>query len=221
MDRSPSFTRTELVIAAVFVCSVLLAGSLLVTALLGRPRLESRRVRCRECLRRISEGMAAYLKGHGDGRWHPCPLGRGTSVDDYNGGEWLASLYWTGIVSDPAVFLCPSSGDANRDGWEFGADRAIPRRFGSQTVSYAGMHYRSLTAADGSRRPDPLLARLPAREPMASDDTQGMLNHPGSGMTGPGMAVLFFDSHVEYRSWDIEAHRAVGKKGGLLWRLRN
>ena len=55
---------------------------------------------------------------------------------------------------------------------------------------------------------------------MASDDTQGPINH-GSKPRG-GMNVMFFDSHVEWKAREqIDLERAVGRTGGLLARLRN
>jgi hypothetical protein len=55
---------------------------------------------------------------------------------------------------------------------------------------------------------------------MASDDTQGVLNHRWPRPRG--MSVLLFDSHVEF--WtvpDIDPANAVGVKPGPLWLLSN
>ena len=164
-------------------------------------------------------GMATYLTEFGDNRAYLCPLGLGRNPGTYNGAEWLASLYWAGTVPDPWVFLCPSSGDDKHEGRDIGTSRASPA-FGSQTVSYAAMHYRSMTDNVGSQVAGAIFDDFAPSLPMASDDTQGTINH-GAADTG-GMCILFFDSHVDRRSSaEIDIEHAVGQKGGLLWQLRN
>ena len=194
----------------------ILAGMLLPA--LARAREEARRIRCRNNLNQLAMGASVYLVEHGEGRYYPFPLGRGTRPDDFNGAEWLASLYWTAVVPDPAVLICPSSPDSNNDGASLGADGAQPGLFDEQTVSYAAMHDRSLTDATGT--PVALRDDYPPNMPMACDDTQLSVNH-GEPRNG-GMSVLFFDSHVEFKTnTEIDLERGVGETGGLLERLRN
>jgi len=205
------FTIIELVIVVLIVGA--LAGLLL--PLLARRREESRRIRCRNNLNQLAKGMATYLNPHGSGRHFPCPLGRTRNPNTYNGAEWLAALYWTGVIPDPGVFICPSSGDSNRDGIDIGL-RTQVATFGSQTVSYAGMHYYSLTDEAGRPVGEAIRDDFPPNRVMGSDDTQGDVNHDG------GMAILFFDSHVEFRTSDeLDPTNAVGQKGGLLEQLAN
>jgi len=163
-----------------------------------------------------------YLDAFGDRRWYPCPLGRGKTQGNYNGAEWLASLYWTGVIADPEVFICPSSGDDNDGGRQLGRDRAIPGLFGSQTVSYAGLHYYSLRDDEGRPMVGAIAADYPPNRVMASDDTQGDINH--GTLQGGGMIVLFFDGHVEFRvQCEIDLIAGVGATGEdeLLRDLRN
>jgi prepilin-type processing-associated H-X9-DG protein len=163
--------------------------------------------------------MATYLNEHGDNRFFPCPLGRtanGTGPDDYNGAEWLAALYWTGVVPDPGVFICPSSPDTNEEGIDIGT-RLQAGTFGSQTVSYAGMHYSSDSNEPGAIRDD-----YPPNKPMGSDDTQGDINH--GTLSNGGMSILFFDSHVEFRTnTELHLKEAVGdtSQDALLTELSN
>jgi hypothetical protein len=249
MRGKGGLTVAEVVLTVLVVAALLGLLWLLVAAPMRRAREEARRIRCRNNLNSLAKGMATYLNEHGGNRWFPFPLGLGAAPDDFNGAEWLAALYWSGVVPDPQVYLCPSSADRNADGRDIGAGRAAPA-FGSQTVSYAAMHYRSgqpltsapalghrrvrtqylgtssegapyvATSADGRPTPGALPDSLPPHWPMASDDTQGSVNH-GRAANG-GMSVLFFDTHAEYRTnTEIDLERGVGQKSGLLWQLRN
>ena len=188
----------------------------------GRPREESRRIRCRTNLNQLAKGMAFYVHNLGYEHWYPYPLGLGRASDDFNGAEWLAALYWTGVVPEPGIYICPSSPDTNYNGEHLGTVRASAK-FGSQTVSYAAMHYRSLTDESGAPKPGAIADDFPPNMPMGSDDTQGTINH-GEPRNG-GMAVLFFDSHVEFRTnSELDLETGVGAQGSpkpLLWQLRN
>ena len=219
MRTQRSLTLAELL----FTVAALAVLLCIVVYLLIGLREKQRRAACAGNLRRVAAGMETYIRHI---RFFPCPLGRTTTPDDYNGAEWLAALYWTGVVIDPSIFLCPTSGDSNRGGLDIGTHRA-PAAFGSQTVSYAGMHYHSGTDAAGHTRAGAIRDDFPPHMAMGSDDTQGSVNH-GTGRRG-GMAVLFFDSHVEWVSRDrLDPEAAVGDQGpgggapkGLLWQLRN
>ena len=219
MKTTRGLTLAELLVT-VLVVAVL--GTVLILVLRHRARtarVYRGRIRCRNDLNQLAKGVYTYLNEHGDNRWLPCPLGRGARPDDYSGAEWLASLYWTGIVPDPYVFVCPGTEDENDEGRDIGTHR-IAATFGSQTVSYAAMHYRSLTDASGQTMPGAIRDEFPPNLPMACDDTEGTINH-GDATYG-AMNVLFFDTHVEFKvSPDIDIERGVGKKGGLLWQLRN
>ncbi len=210
-ERKSRAVSTTIVV--VFIVLVLAAVAVLLSGALSRAREEARRIRCRNNLNQLAKGMATYLNC-GDNRFFPTPLGRTRNPNTYNGAEWLAALYWTGTIPDPGVFICPSTTDTNRDGVDIGSIMEAPT-FGSQTVSYAGMHYNSDTSEAGAIRDD-----YPPNKPMGSDDTQGDINH-GTQENG-GMAILFFDSHVEFRTnTELDLRRAVGQRGGLLEELSN
>ncbi len=205
----------------VFVVLVLAVVAALVLPHFARMREEPARIRCANNLHQLAKGMATYLEEHGDNRWYPCPLDRTIARGDDNGAEWLASLYWTGVVPDPGVFVCPSSPDTNEDGADIGSFMAAAT-FGSQTVSYAGMHYRSSRDALDRTTAEALPSDYPSNKPMASDDTQGDVNH--GTLANGGMRVLFFDFHVEFMTGeDIDLRYAVGdtSPGALLRELRN
>jgi len=220
-DMRAGVTLKELIIVVVTLAVLMTAVSHYISRAKD-VRGEAPRIRCRNNLNQLAKGMATYLAEHGDGRWYPCPLGRGKTPADYNGAEWLASLYWTGVISDPGVFICPASEDSNEDGLQLGADRAVAGLFGSQTVSYAGLHYKSLLDEQGGFAPAIAPTDYPPNKIMASDDTQGDINH-GVADNG-GMAILFFDSHVEFRtSFEMDIAISVGSTAGdgLLRDLRN
>lgn len=115
-------------------------------------------------------------------------------------------------------YLCPATDDSNAGGRDVGKERAAPS-FGPETVSYGAMHWRSLSP-EGSPIPDDYPNRPPTEEPMVSDDTQGTVNHAFAPRHGTN--VMFFDSHVEWKTTEeLDPETAVGKKGGLLEKLRN
>jgi prepilin-type processing-associated H-X9-DG protein len=116
------------------------------------------------------------------------------------------------------MFLCPNTEDTNHEGRDLGRGRAAAT-FGPQTVSYAAIHYWSLTDTEGNPKAGaiPDADGFAGNEPMASDDTQGTPHHGRRGAN-----VLLFDTHVEWVGADrLDPARGVGAKGGLLWRLRN
>jgi prepilin-type N-terminal cleavage/methylation domain-containing protein len=228
MKTRHGFTLTDLLVAVAVlaVCAALMlpaASGARLRLPWARAREEARRIRCRNNLNQMAKGMATYLNEHGDNRFYPCPLGRTVNPKNYNGAEWLASMYWTGVLPDPGVFLCPSTRDTNNDGRDLGTERAVAKRFGTQTVSYAAMHYKSMTDQKGAFIYRAIRDDFPPNMPMGSDDTQGTINH-GKATNG-GMAVLYFDSHVEFKTHtEIDLVRGVGQQGDprpLLYLLRN
>ena len=223
MKKRQGFTLIELLVVIAIIA--ILAGMLLPA--LARAREEARRIRCRNNLNQIAKGMATYLNEHGDNRFYPCPLGRCGSTSDYNGAEWLASLYWTDVIPDPGVFICPSSPDSNNEGLDIGSDIKNTADFKEETISYAGMHYNSnrvqnADGTEGAQVAGAIRDDYPPNKPMGSDDTQGTINH-GTQQNG-GMAILFFDSHVEFRTnTELDLKTAVGDDtaDALLRDLKN
>ena len=220
MKKRHGFTLIELLVVIAIIA--ILAGMLLPA--LSRAREEARRIRCRNNLNQLAKGFATYLNEHGDNRFYPCPLGRSKVPAYFNGAEWMAGLYWTGVVPDPGVFECPSSPDSNENGKNMGSDSAAAT-FDDQTVSYAGMHYKSLTNESQAATTRAIPDNFPPNMPMGSDDTQGQINH-GEANNG-GMAILYFDSHVEFKTnTELNLKTSVGAAPAsgnypLLWMLSN
>jgi hypothetical protein len=220
-----AFARKDALALLVLSCvGALMALSTMTTATCIRNRQVARQCACAENLRLLGRGVLVYCREWGDSRLVPFPTGRGTIPAEFNGAEWLASLYWSRVISQPDLFLCPGADDTNHRGGDLGSRCAPPSRFGSQTVSYAGMHSGSLTTTEHGATAATALADMPPSLPMTCDDTQGTINH-GSAQMG-GMTVLFFDQHVEFRTTgahdgSVHVERAVGLGDHLLRHLRN
>ena len=238
MRKRQGFTLIELLVVIAIIA--ILAGMLLPA--LARAREEARRIRCRNNLNQLAKGMATYLNEHGDNRFYPWPAGRkgcgSEDNPDFGGAEWLATLYWTRVLPDPGVYVCPSSPDSNENGQNLGdhgcdneegtfepgtGDNASKLQAGA--VSYAGMGDRSVYIYEKTKLernpPSSYIAirdDFPPNEPMACDDTEGSINH-GERENG-GMSVLFFDSHVEFWTHTkVDLEEGVGQ--GDLVALRN
>jgi len=235
MRKRQGFTLIELLVVIAIIA--ILAGMLLPA--LARAREEARRIRCRNNLNQLAKGMATYLNEHGDNRFYPWPAGREGCGDednpDFGGAEWLATLYWTRVLPDPGVYICPSSPDSNENGQNLGDygcrneegdfEAGSDNKLKEEAVSYAGMGAESVAAYERTKlNRDPpsdyvaIRDDFPPNEPMACDDTEGSINH-GERQNG-GMAVLFFDSHVEFWTHTkIDLEEGVGQ--GDLVALRN
>lgn len=211
--------RDVVAVAILSLCVAVILGQL-TTVTCARDRAAARRIRCRDNLRALARGMFAYSDTLEGGVYLSFPLGRGVVPHDFTGAEWLASLYWTGFVPESETFLCPVSTDDNHGGADLGRERAPMGRFGPTTVSYAGLHYATLTSRVGSS--EAVLPRhsFPESSPMACDDTEGPVNHARD--SDGGMNVAFFDGHVQFRTGtQLDVEKAVGLKGGLLEGLGN
>jgi prepilin-type N-terminal cleavage/methylation domain-containing protein len=229
LKKRQGFTLIELLVVIAIIA--ILAGMLLPA--LARAREEARRIRCRNNLNQLAKGMATYLNECGDNRFFPWPAGRpgcGTkAAPAFGGAEWFASLYWTRIIPDPGVYNCPSSPDSNEQGRNLGS-LGVPggnNQLSAGDVSYAAMGSCSVgiylvtkqnKAAAYATSKMAIRDDFPPNEPMASDDTQEPINH-GERDNG-GMAVLFFDSHVEYWTHTrVDLETGIG--AGDLCALRN
>ena len=85
--------RPVIGLAVVLLVLAVLAGMLLPS--LARSREEARRIRARNNLNQIAKGFATYLNEHGDNRFYP---GSGKT------------LYDSGVIPDPGVFVDPETG---------------------------------------------------------------------------------------------------------------
>jgi len=88
-------------------------------------------------------------------------------------------MYWTGILTEPDTFTCPSSTDDNDCGGRLG------RRF--TTLHPADISYAGRNGLLGA-----IVAKMPSSTIMMCDDTEDPANHED------GVNLLFFDAHVEW-----------------------
>ncbi len=228
MRRTNGSSLSDLLI----MVAMLLAAAAVFDAWSPRTRTPCRRIQCRNNLNQLAKGMYTYLNELGDNRFYPWPAGRpgcGTVAGpDFGGAEWLASLYWTRIIPDPYVYNCPSSPDSNEQGLELGSNGTPGGKpLSDDAVSYAALGHKCVGIYLCSKQNKgasyaasilPIKDDFPPNEPMACDDTQGPIHH-GERDNG-GMAVLFFDSHVEYWTHTrVDLETGVGQ--GDLCALRN
>ena len=162
-----------------------------------------RGLRCQSNLSQIAKAMNMYLVKYGDNSMYAIP------AQSFRGDCWLATLYWTEIIREPRVFLCPDSGDAGRipstRPSDLTAAWAVPRG----TISYAGL-CRGLRGKHAHRNTRSFSeAAISNACVLACDDNEGTQNHVD------GMNIVYFDSHVEFRAGrKVDTYDLIGAKGG-------
>lgn len=150
----------------------------------------ARKAKCSNNLRQLGTGMIQYIDQFGKGRFYSWP---GTKDASFNGAQWITSLYWTSMISDPEIFICPSTVDDNQNGGVLGRKFT---RLGPLDVSYAGRNGMMGVVT----------ARMQTNTLMMSDDYNDPDNHED------GAYLLYFDGHVEWGR--LEFTGGSGKGGG-------
>jgi prepilin-type N-terminal cleavage/methylation domain-containing protein/prepilin-type processing-associated H-X9-DG protein len=180
--KRAGFTLVELLVVMAIIATL----AALVVPMIFSAQETAKRAECGNNLKSMGQAMILYKKQKGKGRYYP----------RYDGKKFVVALYRSGILSEPKVFMCPSTGDDNDDGKEYGTDRKADVPAG--TCSYAGRMNRKgspfmiITQLNQMRVP-------PSRLAIISD---GLVPVGGEGVKkfnhGDGANVLFADWHVSF-----------------------
>ena len=213
MKDRRAFTLIELLVVIAIIS--VLAAFLMPT--LSKARQQAKITACKSNLRQLGMALTNYLDTYGSSRYFPYPMEAGgvapgeasTAGTGFSGAAFLAALYWSGTITEPGIFLCPSSDDDNHKGEDYGdpENKDEPPAYneshfgtiepggddedGTEPIGYL-VSFASRAQCKMPSDGRPLTDRMPSDTVMASDDTQGTENHTD------GYCVLYADGHVSW-----------------------
>ena len=202
--RLRAFTLVEVLVV---VGILVFLGFLVLPEITHNHHTEARRLKCKNNLRQFGAALQQYIDGPGGGTYYPYPTQDGNWVkptgktlargQGFSGASFLASLYWSGVLTEPNIFICPYTADSNRNGNDLGTE---PDEDGNRPgwnprfEKPNGSHVSYASKAQWTMpRGEPLkVSAVPSDTVIASDDTDGPENHKD------GFFVLYGDMHVEF-----------------------
>ena len=195
------FTIIELLVVIAIIA--ILAGMLLPA--LGRARDEARKVKCASNLKGLAQSMALYLNKYGGGSMFSVP------AETFRGDCWLASLYWSGIINEPRVFLCPGTDDGTPSLVSAQPATLEAADVDASTISYAGLRKAGDTIGQ-LYTPFMTESSISSSSAMACDDNEGSQNH------NDGFNVAYFDTHVDFEPGDAaDTYDLIGDTNNVTY----
>ncbi|MFH1732111.1 MAG: hypothetical protein ABIF82_10745 [Planctomycetota bacterium] len=186
--RNAGLSVIEILIIIICICAVVLFAGFFMRPI-SSPHGSARKARCKNNLKALGCAMHLYLNKFGDMAYFAEP------ANAFRGDEFFVTLFWTDIVQEPKVFVCPATADTGPVDTS-GNPVPIPviwnqaASLTDEQCSYAG-RCKGLTGAFAHRNTNHAFteAAMSSASAMACDKAH---NH------ADGVNVVYFDTRVEF-----------------------